>query len=305
LLTCESRSGDLGKIDRLEIQVTSRCPLKCVHCSLGSSHVKACNELSLEDIVRVISEFSEFGGKTITITGGEPFVRSASFVMDVLKAAKDRSLLVTIYTSGYFMNESLARKLRENKVSMICISIEGLEATHDMITGVAGSFDKALMTLRLMQKYEIPTRIHFTPMRINYREFGHIVLFGKSLGADSIKILDFSPQGRGRENRERLELTPKETDDFVSSVKRVIREGEIDVEFGGLMGELSNSCSVGRKISVTSEGFALPCLGLQERIVAFNNLGNIKKDPFHEICARIGEITSDRICFCNALKNLP
>ena len=295
----------LVKPNRLEIEITKRCPLKCIHCSIGLGQAKCEKELSLRDITRVISEFSQLGGKTISVTGGEPFVREPSFVLEIIRAAKNCSLLTSVYTSGYLLDETLARELHEVEVDLVCISIEGMEKTHDMITGVAGSFEKACLALKLLKEYKIPTRIHFTPMRINYGEFQTVVHIGKSLGAKSIKIFEFSPQGRARENRQRLEFAPGEMHKFVSSVASVINQAGLTIQIGGLITELSNSCSIGKKIAITCEGIALPCLGLQERLGSFGNFGNVLLEPLTEIWEKIGKATSERICLCNALKEYP
>jgi MoaA/NifB/PqqE/SkfB family radical SAM enzyme len=304
LLTHESSGivDNCRKLERLEIEVTRRCPLNCIHCSSRSGQGKLSNELAFKDVIRVISEFSGLGGKTVTITGGEPFVKGASFILNILKTAKCYSLSTHIYTSGYLMNANLAKKLRDSKADMVCVSIEGLETTHDKITGVPGSYRRALNTLKLLQKHKVSTRIHFTPMRINFTEFQHVVNLGETLGVRGVKIFDFSPQGRAYENRHRLELAPSKMNEFVILVRRIIGQGRINIQFGGLLGGLSDSCSVGRKIAITCEGYALPCLGLRERTEIFGNFGNVMKEPLLEIWRRIDRITRNKICLCNTLK---
>lgn len=299
------RPDYLTKPNRLEIEITKRCPLKCIHCSTGIDQAKCGKELPLRDITRVVSEFSQLGGKTISITGGEPFLRETSFVLEIIRAAKNCSLLTSVYTSGYLLDETLARELHGTEIDLVCISIEGTEKTHDMITGVAGSFERACLALKLLKEYKISTRIHFTPMRINYGEFQKVVHIGKSLGAKSIKIFEFSPQGRARENRRRLELAPEEMHEFASSAVSIINQDGLTIQIGGLITELSNSCSVGRKIAITCEGIALPCLGLQERLASFGNFGNVLLEPLTEIWKRIGKATSERVCLCNALRECP
>jgi len=68
-------AGKCRKLERLEIEVTRRCPLRCIHCSTRAGPETSSNDLSFKDIIKVISEFSELGGSMITVTGGEPFIR--------------------------------------------------------------------------------------------------------------------------------------------------------------------------------------------------------------------------------------
>lgn len=288
-----------GKIERLEIEVTRRCPLKCMHCSSRAGQGKLSSELSLEEIIRIISEFSELGGKIVTITGGEPFVRGESFILDILEVAEKCSLLTHIYTSGYLMNERMTERIQDNGVDMICVSVEGLEETHDVITGVNGSYRRAVKTLELLQKYKVPSRIHFTPMRMNFSEFQHVVNLGEAFGVRDVKVFNFSPQGRGYDNRHRLGLSPTETDEFAVLAMKAMSQCGVDIRFGGLVGGLNHSCSVGRKIAITCEGDILPCLGLRERI---ETLGNVIGKPFLEAWRTIERITPHNTCLCATLK---
>jgi len=288
-----------GGLQRLEIEVTLKCPLKCIHCSSRSGPRKLSKELSLNDIERIISEFSKLGGKIVTITGGEPLIKDTSFIVDILKIAKNCKLQSRIYTSGYLMNESIAQEIRDNGVSIVCVSVEGLEETHDKITRVKGSYKQAIETLRLLRKYGVPTRIHFTPMKINYKEFKHVANLEEELGIKGIRIFALTPQGRGRDNWDKLKLSPPEIKEFVTLAEEIRSRGKIEIEFrfGGANEELGFSCSVSKKIAVTCEGDALPCLGLREKSEKFRGtLGNITRVSLREIWGRIKVLNPHEIC---------
>ena len=290
------------KLERLEVEVTRRCPLKCMHCSSRAGQGKLSNELSFKDIMKIIFEFSELGGRILTITGGEPFIRGESFITNILKIAKRRALSTRIYTSGYLMNERIVQKIRDNGADIVGVSIEGTEITHDMITCVKGSYKRAVETLGLLQEYEVPTRIHFTPMRINYTNFQHVVNLGETLGVKDIKVFAFSPQGRGYDNRHKLELSSTEMNEFVISATKFVGQDRLNIWFGGVIRGLSDSCSVGKKIAITCEGDALPCLGLRERRNILGNLGNVMREPLLEIWRRIERVTPRNTCLCATLK---
>ena len=56
------------------LELTSRCNLRCVHCYLGPQETqqqKRSEEMSTEDVFRVLDEIIEAGCLMLTITGGD------------------------------------------------------------------------------------------------------------------------------------------------------------------------------------------------------------------------------------------
>jgi hypothetical protein len=86
---------------------------------------------------------------------------------------------------------------------------------------------------------------------------------------------------------------------------RVNNQPGLTIQIGGVITGLSSSCSIGKKIAITCEGIALPCLGLQERLGSFHNFGNVLLEPLTEIWERIEKATSKRVCLCIPFKEYP
>jgi len=55
----------------LELQLTTRCNLKCGHCYLGEPKK---TDLPLDGALRIAREFSDMGGLRLIISGGEPML---------------------------------------------------------------------------------------------------------------------------------------------------------------------------------------------------------------------------------------
>lgn len=285
-------------ISKLEIEVTRECPLRCVHCSISAGIDASSSELTLEETKRVISEFSKLGGKEVVITGGEPLARGKKFIMNVINEAEKRKLSTFIYTSGYLVDESFTRDLKGKPVTM-CISIQGTEPTHDDITGVRNSYRRAVDAFRLCQEYGIRTIINFTPMKVNYREFPHILGIAKNFNAQSVKVFNFSAQGRGYDNRHCLKLSTKEQKETTKMIKKVLDEKIVHMDFGGEILGLNTQCSVGQKIVITCEGDVVPCLGLRSN-PAFT-IGNFRNEGLSDLLAKLEKIRSDT-CLCSSTK---
>ena len=297
--TCTENAIQKGKgMLRLEIEVTRGCPLKCIHCSVSASNNVAPNELRLDEIIRAISEFSSINGKQLVITGGEPLARGKEFIMDIFNEAESHNMSALIYTSGCLVDESFIKALRGKAVT-VCISIEGVEQTHDKIAGVRNSYRHAINALKLCQKYGVRTVVNFTPMRVNYREFPHILAIAKEFNAEFLKIFNFSAQGRGFDNRSSLKLSAKERHETVRMIKEVLDKKNVQIDFGGEIQELNTRCSVGEKIVVTSDGDVVPCLGLRSN-PAFV-IGNLRKQSLSDLMKKMEKIRSDK-CLCSSTK---
>lgn len=55
----------------LHIYTTNKCNLNCPHCYMFSGK-KAEGELTSEEIIRLFKDYSNIGGKNVTLSGGEP-----------------------------------------------------------------------------------------------------------------------------------------------------------------------------------------------------------------------------------------
>jgi MoaA/NifB/PqqE/SkfB family radical SAM enzyme len=293
--------GSPKKLDRLEIEVTKRCPLKCIHCSVSASNKIIPNELKMHEIRRLISEFSYIGGRQLVLTGGEPLAKGKEFIMDLLQEAASHNMSSLIYTSGYLIDESFIKALEGKDVTM-CVSIEGVERTHNKIAGVRNSYRRAVNTLKLCQKYGIQTIINFTPMRINYRELPNIMAAAKEFNVELVKIFNFSVQGRGLDNMRFLKLSAKERRETVRMIREVLERKSVQIDIGGEIQGLNTRCSVGEKIVVTSDGDVVPCLGLRSNSAFV--VGNIRRHSLSDLFTRINKIRSDK-CICSSSKKPP
>ena len=63
---------------KLRISITDRCNMRCVYCMQynNTDWIQNDNILTYEEIVKLVTIFSDLGIEKIRITGGEPTVRS-------------------------------------------------------------------------------------------------------------------------------------------------------------------------------------------------------------------------------------
>jgi len=132
--------------------VTERCNANCSHCFLSENSV---NELSLDEV----REFTEKLGLLpfLTLTGGEPFLRSDLAEVIDLYCRNCSPLNVNLLSNGSLparMGEVLPIVLEKYpKIEFtVFVSLDGLHGLHDEIRGFEGLFDKAVDSLQLLKE---------------------------------------------------------------------------------------------------------------------------------------------------------
>jgi cyclic pyranopterin phosphate synthase len=125
------------EINYLRVSVTNCCNLRCAYCVPESASFDKYNQelLSLEELYKVIREFSELGINKIRITGGEPLIRPGviELVEKVAKLEQIRDLAMT--TNGILLKK-FAKALKEAGLHRLNISLDSLdEVAYSDITG--------------------------------------------------------------------------------------------------------------------------------------------------------------------------
>lgn len=126
---------------------TWRCNCKCVFCDVWKKIATKSEELSVEELSRIFSGFSELD--VLRITGGEPFLRNDlhSIVNEINDAC--RPSIIHITSNGMLTGKiisTMENVLCKNKVH-IKISIDEIGSEHDSIRGVVGVYDRAVETV--------------------------------------------------------------------------------------------------------------------------------------------------------------
>jgi radical SAM protein with 4Fe4S-binding SPASM domain len=224
----------------LTLMITEACNLSCPHCLLNCKNLDAV-PVRKEIIVNIIDEFSDLGGESLFITGGEPLSHPDWF--DILDHACNSATFseVTLQTNGAMVTDGDVEKLKSlnSEKLKIQVSLDGATpGINDMIRG-KGSFAASLRALRLFVDAGMGKRIKiaFTEMKHNYNEMPAMLKLVDELGAGYFTAGTLVKGGRAK-NTEWLDLPDR------SQVVKLIELYESDPVFRSLYDKIGNISAI-------------------------------------------------------------
>jgi MoaA/NifB/PqqE/SkfB family radical SAM enzyme len=173
----------------VNFQMTNRCPLKCKMCNIWKLSPNLKEELSVEEMKKIIDECKELGINYISFVGGEALVRRED-TFELIKYADSKGLHTTIVSNTYFLDEDTCKHLLNIGLKRLALSLDGAKReTHDFIRG-EGNYDRVIETAKTMLslRKENQIKIDFTTvmMSYNFRELVDIYWLGKKVGVDQV-----------------------------------------------------------------------------------------------------------------------
>lgn len=277
----------------LTLELLRKCPNQCLHCSTLSSP-KATDYIVFEEAKRVVEEAKEIGLEKVILSGGEPLIYTE--LIPLLDFLKTKSLEVVIYTSGAILNsdnqidfvpKSLLEKIKEFGIVRYNLSIHNSKfETHDEFMNTKSSWEKANRFLEICLQLKQEVHIHTVLTSLNYDNITELSTHLAKKGVRVLRILKLVPQGRAKNNYEKLKTTDIQESIFWGQVKKIKEDNVIDLKLGAHLYSLSNNteyqCSLDSdKMTITPDGTFSVC-------PAFKGLSKVLNSPK----IQIGNISS-------------
>ncbi|MFH0880961.1 MAG: radical SAM protein, partial [Lentisphaerota bacterium] len=253
-------------------ELTYRCNWSCVHCYLDPSDSRP--ELTVEQYDGIFKQLAGAGCLFLTFTGGEVFLRQDA--LDVFHCAQQYGFAMRLLTNGSLITPQLAPRLAELHFLRIDFSVHGAHAaTHDRITRVPGSHDRALAALRACREAGLPVALKMILMKSNRDEFVPLRALAAGLGAEFIFDYVLIPSRDGGPTMAQHGLSEEEIRAFLmqhADASRLASGGGVD-EGAPICGAGSNA------LAISPQGDVFPCLGYRDPV------GNLLQQSFQEIWA--------------------
>lgn len=207
------------------LELTYRCNLKCGYCYTGCDH-RPNDEMTTNEVIRIIDTIAEHGCLWLLITGGEPLIRKD--FRRIYEHARKRGMIITFFTNGTLVTDSIADFLADMRPFNLEITILGATAgTYESLSGVKGSFEKCMNGIKLLLKRGIRVGLKTVITRINVHELPAMRSLAKSLDAPFRFDPTIIPRLDGSHKPRRLSLTPEEIIELEKSDQAYAKEFHI------------------------------------------------------------------------------
>lgn len=264
-----------------QIEITSRCNERCVHCYIPHKNKNTDIEPNL--FYNIIQQCKEMGVMDITLSGGEPMLHP-NFI-DFLHTAKSNDFSVTILSNLTLLTEEIIKELKAICLSGVQVSLYSMNPLiHDSITKIPGSFEKTLNGIMRLRENNIPIQISCPTMNQNKFCYADVAKWATKLGirtyTDCILMARYDHSTDNLSNRMQIE-------DMKTVINDII---ENDLSYQELIkltnfNALSKSnpediiCSVGiMSLCMVANGNIFPCAGWQDYVC-----GNVTETSLKEI----------------------
>jgi len=174
---------------KCKIDTGFRCNAKCYFCY----NIKSVNDepMDLSRIKFQILKAKEMKFKKVEFSGGE-----SSYHPDFIKMIEFASSLglqsSTLSNGLKFKDIGFLKECREAGLNEILFSVHGFKKYHDLSTGVQGSFDLIIESIKNSLELNIKTRINTTVTKNNIYSINELTSFLLSLSADQNCIEQFN-----------------------------------------------------------------------------------------------------------------
>ena len=256
----------------LDVATTYRCQCKCVHCS-ATGQAGPGEMLSTGEVKALLDEAAAMGVLQLILSGGEPLLRED--IMDIVRHAYERGMLVRLNTNGLLMTPERARELKRAGCALVGLSIDSARPeVHDRLRGVPGLFDRAMEAVENLREAGILCQFQTYVSKDGAGEgVREIVALARRKRVFCLFIFFAIASGRWEDAFDEL-LTPEQEAD----VRSLQDAGVVNVEFATTH---TPCCGYSRKLAyVSATGNVTMC-----PFVPYS-WGNLHEETFTEIWRR-------------------
>lgn len=266
-------------------ELTNKCNYNCKYCIFNSGKCFD-EELSLEEIKKVIDQLLNSNFKYLKFTGGEPFTRKD--IIEILSYASSKKIIMDISTNASLITSDMVQKLKKINLSMIHVSLDGPNADINDILRNIGSFDKTIKGINLLKESNKYLRIGTVIFKDNEDYLEEMVKLSINLNVNEIIFSIMEPVGRMLDNYELYKT--KSMEQLTEEIEKlIIKYPSIVINYNWNPNKINNTkiCPAGEKfIYINNKGNIAPCSWLVTRNSKYLSKISLKtnslEDVFHD-----------------------
>lgn len=186
--------------NRVQWSITGRCNYNCRHCFMSAPDYRG-EDLTMEQVARILDGLTECGIRCLSLTGGEALVHPRFY--NILDEIAVRGIVLeTLYTNGELVDGHLLDELEKRRMRpAFHLSYDGA-GWHDWLRGVPGAEAAVIRAFRLLHArgYQISTSMCLHRHNIGVLKESIDRLSAE--GVSHVKMNVASPTGRWKNETE-------------------------------------------------------------------------------------------------------
>ena len=292
---------------KMNLMITGKCNLNCLHCFNAKDNAPLNTELSYEQVLNILDQARDIGVHAFTITGGEPLVHK--HFLDIVRAIYERDMFIfELNTNGLLITQEMLDVFKGlGCYPLIKISFDGV-GYHNWIRQHPKAEELTLKAIELCIKNGFAVKAQVQVNRKNVDSMEKTARLLNDMGVTEMRIIRTTEAPRWEKNSPNSSLTIEEYFERMTAfAKNYMQSGmTMTIDIWQLMRLYPSAktydlvpiacdkdefniripmCKGNRgMIAISSGGEAVPCLQMSgwflERGIS---LGNVLKTPLKEL----------------------
>lgn len=292
---------------RMNLMITGKCNLNCLHCFNAKDNAPLNTELSFEQIVDILDQARDIGVHAFTLTGGEPLVHHR--FLDIVRAIYDRDMMIfELNTNGLLLNQKILDEFKRLCCyPLIKISFDGV-GYHNIIRQHPKAEDMTIKAIKLCLDNGFRVKAQVQVNRKNVDVMMDTAKLLDEMGVDEMRIIRTTEAPRWEKNSPNSSLTIEEyyermldfSKEYIDSEMKMVvdiwqfvklypshhmytlipiacTKDEFNIRIPMCKGNRG-------MIAISSGGEAVPCLQMSGWFLEHNiSLGNVLKTPLKQL----------------------
>jgi len=269
------------EVKSIRVSITERCNLRCFYCHREGEWHAHRDEMTPEEIERILRIARKLDIRKVKFTGGEPLVRDDA-VEIVRRASKIMDRDVSLTTNGTLLKK-YARDLKDAGLMRVNISLDTLNADrYERITGLRLLNDVIDGIYEAVELFN-PVKLNFVLLKgINEDEIEDMIRFSSETGA-ILQIIELEAPVEKEQTSffRKYHVNPKFLEEHLEKIAERVMFNELHrrrryiFNLSGKRAEVeivrpmhnSEFCMNCTRIRLTSDGKLKPCLLRNDNLV--------------------------------------
>lgn len=298
-------------MEQLWLELTERCNLSCIHCSIRRKRNDTdaiSGELDTVFFCRLLSDAVELGCKKLQLTGGEILLRS-DFI-EVYSHAHHLNMDITVTTNATLLSKKIAELWTHLPPAKVKVSLYGWDAqSYDTVVQQPGAFRLFQAGLNRLASRAITFECLVPAIPVLIQHTDEICELAQELGVkgqprigweltlharhdpagcERIQALRLSPEAAARQRM----TVPKLILEDIRLVRQALKESTSSNDL------LFPCIAAGQHLAVDAYGFLQPCRPLRHPAVLYDLKQGTLRQALLEHLPHIREIRGKNPRFC-------